>query len=580
MLEKLAAIANFADQHGEYEMANDLTQLVKNAQLFDALRSLFDPSTSELGPDDSWWRRLTRGWQKGKFDRRLGLALAINAERTKLNKKIEQLSAPLKEFSAQVSAFYDKVKSGGDNYTATDFKAELSKLKSDAAKMKNLVGGRDLRKALDMRNKLNQQQIAAVEKIKGIDPEHKDFLIKLLNGEIKQAPTGEAAREEAVPGAKPDAGVKKTQEEKAIGDWLKLQNIVRRPYDEGFTTSRSAKRAAIMYQRYGFNPFAILEFFKEHPEKKEEGVELFGHRLRKLFDDLNYAVEFEKAQQQKTEKPVIVEAPKAETPKVEAPAAAAVPAAAPTPEAAPAAAPKVEAPKPAKKVSPEMEMFRKHDKLERELAAKQKAKADKAKAKKETLPEEKTPRAQEEIAPISPASDLAISTAARVSREITRLGRVRQLAKLAQEFEPKDVKDEDLLDVLDPLDRLQDRDLMDAGLPEQFDEERDYDPTQTSVDMYHGEKEEEAMRGGEDDEDGGSWGWRNELRSREKQDTLNSLLSKMEQFGRLWREAPDEGARKLIQIQLDKLQAEYDLLEEKQKLEQEKKLPEGWADDK
>jgi len=571
MLEKLAAIANFADQYGEYEIANDLTQLVKSAQLFDALRTLFDPSTSELGPDDGWWKRLTRGWSRGKFDRRLGLALAINAERTKLNKKIEQLAAPLKDFSAQVSAFYDKVKAGGDNYGAADFKAELSQLKANAAKMKNLIGGRDLRKALDMRNRLNQQQIAAVEKIKGIDPEHKDFLIKLLNGEIKSTPqAGIAAKEEAeaVPGAKPEAGVKKTQEEKAIADWLKLQNIARRPYDEGFSTSRSAKRAAIMFQRYGFNPFAVLEFFKEHPEKKEEGVELFGHRLRKLFDDMNYAVDFELSQRpQKVEAPKVEVEPKSESIVTPPPGAS---------TAAPGNVlePKTETPKVEKPLTPVQEMARKHVAKERELAEKK----EKSKTKR-TLPEEKTQRAQEEISPIAP------TTAARVAREITRLGRVRQLAKIAQnlDLEPLD-------DGLKPVEEEfiglvpNDEDVYVApeAKLETFDEEKDYDPTQTGVDMYHGEQEEGAMKGDpEDDEYGHSdWGWRNERRHREKQDTLNSLLSKMEQFGRLWREAPDEGARKLIQVQLDKLQAEYDRLEEKQKLEQEKKLPEGWVDDK
>lgn len=578
MLEKLAAIANFADQHGEYEIASDLTQLIKNAQLFDALRTLFDPSTSELGPDSSWWKRLTRGWSKGKFDRRLGLALAINAERTKLNKKIEQLAQPLKDFSAQVAAFYDKVKSGGENYGATDFKAELSQLKSDAAKMKNLVGGKDLRKALDLRNKLNQQQIAAVEKIKGIDPEHKDFLIKLLNGEIKKAPEGVAKEEakEVVPGATEMGGsIKRSPEQKAVSDWLKLQKIVPADYDEGFSGARSQGRAAQIYQRYGFNPFAVLQFLKENPEKKKEGVELFGPRFRKLIEDMNWAIELEKAKEQKVEKALeSLNAPKEEV--VPAPAAAAPAAEAPKAEApkkveAPAATPA--AAKPKKKLSPDAQAdiatLSQVDKYERELEDKKKGKG-----KKVSLPEEKTPRAQEEIKPISPASDLAVSTAARTAREITRLGRVRQLAKFAQDMQ----KDEDLLDVLDPLDRSED--LMDKGIPEQFDEEKDYDPTQTGVDMYHGEQEEEAMRGDEDDEDGGSWGWRNELRMREKQDTLNSLLAKMEQFGRLWREAPDEGARKLIQIQLDKLQAEYDLLEEKQKLENEKKLPVGWVDDK
>lgn len=462
MLEKLAAIADLADQQGYHEAASDLTQLIKTAQLFDALKTLFDPSTSELGPDSNWWKRLTRGWSRGKFDRRLGLALAINAERTKLNKKIEMLAQPLKDFSAQVSGFYDKVKSGGDNYGAMDFKSELSQLKSDAAKMKNLIGGKDLRKALDLRNKLNVQQISAVEKIKGIDPEHKDFLINLLNGNIKKTPEGKpenkdvgkdtarpstwptaeewAARgvnapitvvPEAVPGQQ-DGSVAagRTKEQKAISDWLKLQDIARRPYDDGFKTSRSAKRAAIIYQRYGFNPFAVLEFFKNNPSKREEGVELFGYHFRKLFDDLDFGVELEKAKSPEVAKEVNKEVKEVakEVAKEEVAAPASVPAA-----VAPASVekkPSAPATKKPSELELDKEMARTHDKKEKA----EEARAVARKKKVEPKPEEKTPRPPiTDIPLVSPASDLAVSTATRTSREITRLGRIQQLRKLSQE---------------------------------------------------------------------------------------------------------------------------------------------------
>lgn len=182
-LFKLGSIADFADRNGYHEIASDCTQLLKNAQIFDALSTLLNPSESELGDDAGFWKRLTRGWKSGKFDKRLGLALAINEEREKVNKRILELAEPLKTFSDQISSFYNKVRSGGDNYSALDFKSELSQLKSELSKMKMLIAGRPIYKLLDQRNRLNQQQVSAIDKIKGIDPEKKAILIKLLKGE-------------------------------------------------------------------------------------------------------------------------------------------------------------------------------------------------------------------------------------------------------------------------------------------------------------------------------------------------------------------------------------------------------------
>lgn len=449
MLEKLAAIADVADQQGYHEAASDITQLIKTAQLFDALKTLFDPSSSELDLNSGFWKRLTRGWQRGKFDRRLGLALAINAERTKLNKKIEQLAAPLKEFSNQVSAFYDKVRSGGDDYGAMDFKEELSRLKSDASKMKNLIGGKDLRRALDMRNKLNVEQISAVEKIKGIDPEHKDFLVKLLNGEIK----GEAQQssKQDVPGAVQQSGTgvqpamgfseKRDEQQKPVKDWLKLQKLPRLDYEEGFTTPRSRQRALQFYSRYGFNPMVVEDFFKNNKDKKEELLEQVGKKVfGDFFKDVNWTFEIEKEQKAKEQQKAVAPAKPAE---VIVPAEVAKEKAKEMPM--PSGPPPIPADAPAKKLDDTavtLKMLKDLERGEKELAEKRKSK---------TKPEEKTQREVETI-PMSPASDLAFSTASRVSREITRLGRMHTLKKIADDMQ----NDEDLLDILDPLDRMGD----------------------------------------------------------------------------------------------------------------------------
>lgn len=509
MLEKLAAIADFADQNGEYTTANELTTLIKEAQFWDAVKTMLNPSSGELGEDASFWKRLTRGWKAGKFDRRLGLAFAINEEREKVNKKILSLSAPLKEFSAQVSAFYDKVRSGGDNYTAQDFKEELSTLKSSAGKMKNLIGGKDLRKALDLRNKLNSQQISAIEKIKGIDPQKKEFLIKLLRGEAAQQAGPAAAGEEKAQAPRqtgeygPASTNGKSPEQKAIGDWLKLQKFPRREYDEGFTTPRSRGRASTIYGRYGVNPFVLAEFFRQNPDKKDEVMDLVGSKpFNKMFEDIRWAIELEKKEEEKKEieklvpgaptAPETILTPTEEKEKVletvkEIAREKEQEPVAPTPVAAPKSQP---APKPSDMMSvpnipllttpppatKKEEVRKSRTSRDKELARLQKAVEQKAKPAP-TLPkaEEKTTRVE------SPADDkIVVTMAARTARQVTRLGRVQQLRKLADNMQA----DEDLLDVLDPLDDVGNQDLMFYGEDgEELDPEKDYSPEESAREM-------------------------------------------------------------------------------------------------
>ncbi len=278
MLEKIAAIANFADQNGQYETANELTQLLKTAQLFEAIKSLFDPSA---GGD--FLKRLSRGWKRGKFDRRLGLVFAINEEREALNQKIEKLSKPLKEFADKVNSFYTKILSGAgtSNYSSTDFKGDLATLRTDAAKIKSTLNSRDLRKSLDYRNKLNDQQLKAVENLRGVDEQQKATLISLLRGEA--AP--EAAKKESLPGVveKPK-DLMHGQNTTALLDWLKTLSVSTAKIDRDFST-REGISAAIKFQNeYKYSPAKLLEYFMD--KNREQFLSYGRDNFKKAFEEM------------------------------------------------------------------------------------------------------------------------------------------------------------------------------------------------------------------------------------------------------------------------------------------------------
>jgi len=583
MFQKLAAIADFADRNGQYDVASSATQIIKNAQLFDALRTLFDPGYSGLERDSSYWKRLQRGWSRGRMDRGIGLLLAINAERTKLNKQIAEYAAPLKEFQLKINEFYDKIRAGEADFGGGDLRQETSQLKKQLNEMLKLVDNKQLRKALDMRNRLNAQQIKALDKVKGLDEDTKSYLASVLRGE--QPPQAKSSEKE-VPGAiapAPEYGpasiAKKTTEQKAIADWLKLQKIPRVEYDEGFSTPRSRGRASTIYARYGINPIVLAEFFKNNPDKKDEVLDLVGSKpFNKMFEDLRWALELEKKEKEK-EAPVPATISPAPQKVEKAPSEMPVkpePAPAPSDISAPAGSIPLLTTPPPKSPS--------RKKRDIELAQIQKAIEERAKQKAPikpevqsptTLPEEKTPRVEK-------ADDLVVSMAARIGRQITRLGRVQQLRKISMELEVEGPTDEEVDEAhlfqnarelgYDPAPDADIYETFPEGR-ERFDEEMDYDPTTTRLEMEEGPTFEDDERGQYDP--------LYEKHSREESidSMLDSLYRRMESIIRLQEKTKSEEAKAMLEMELDKLQQEVRRLDKAKVLKKEKKLPEGWAND-
>lgn len=258
---KLATIADFADRNGDYKTANEIALLTKEAQLFDALRTLFDPGFSGLDRDSKYWNRLQRGWRRGKMDRGLGLILAINAERTKLNRKIEELAAPIKLFQQEVDAFYNKIIAGSNDVNASNLKNELRQLQDSLKSTLKLVSGKDLRRALILRERLSEQQLKSLDKIKGLDEESKTYLSSVLRGEI-------AAGQQGAEQVNPVTSM-------GIAKWLKTLGIKPRGIHEG-RKSKNVNVFRPFIKEYHTNPTAIVEFFNANPAAMDKGFDAFG----------------------------------------------------------------------------------------------------------------------------------------------------------------------------------------------------------------------------------------------------------------------------------------------------------------
>lgn len=465
MLEKIAAVADFVDQKGDHKTANELTEIIKTAQLFDAIRALFDPSFAG-GEGMDFLKRLTRGWKRGKFDRRLGLVFAINEEREETNRKIEKLSKPLKEFAEKVNAFYAKILSGAGtlNYSSLDFKEDLNNLKSDAAKVKNTIGGRELRKALDYRNKLNQQMLVAVDKIKGIDQGQKETLINLLRGEA------------SFPGATKNELPLSTERQKApmygqnttaLLDWLKTLSISSAKIDRDFSTREGLSAAFKFVEKYKFSPAKVLEYFldENHKELLQYGFDNFKKAFEHMMNSAEEAVKAEESGRTKptpTQQAAAVVTPVAgkpeqpieeikpieldkspvskpefesKNPELVGPSEAEV--------AAVAEKAKAEAAIAAEKAAKEKERLAKERAEKREQARriletqrairKYEEKKNKSRGKKNE-PKEVVPATPETKADDSPPK-LAASAADRLTREISRFGRMQHLKKFARNFD-------------------------------------------------------------------------------------------------------------------------------------------------
>lgn len=503
MLEKLAAVADFADRNGQYAIANDATNIIKEAQLWDALRTLFDPEhTPGVDRNTPFWKRLSKGWSRGRMDRHLGLVLAIMTERTKLNKKIENMIAPVKEFQEQVAAFYEKLRSG--NMTSDNLRDESRGLQGALKDTLRLITGKELRQILKMKERLEAQQLVAAEKIKGLDEETKNNLMAVLKGESLPGskPAEEATRQEQLPGEAPVDAMKR---------WLRNQKVPRMAYNQGASTKAGAHQFREFMDLYGFHPKAITDRFSD-VDLQAEGFARFPKAFSELLRHAQAILDYDAQrliheQRAKNVPGAAAAAPAPEPPMPEikkevaqeeketsAPASAAPPATTVVAPAAHAGAPELiplleKPPAPAPRKERDVELAQKV----KETTPRRKRPGGPLRERPiATAPEEKTPR------PTSSSVDdlpLAFSTATRTERQITRLGRMQYLRKLAVDLDEESTA-EDFIQQYDVRRRGNEtigdspEDIMNIGDRETFDENIHVDPDE--IEYYKGREPDDG----------------------------------------------------------------------------------------
>lgn len=280
MLTKLAYIAEVADKSGHYEFADLTAQLLKQAGVFDALYTLLDPSHSGLDQTSGWWKRLLKGWRRGRMDKAFGLALAIKAELNQLNAKINESIAPIKDFQALVADFYDKVMAGDNDVNAGNLNQELKDLQRGLRDTLSRVTDAKLKAALNHRQRLKEQLAKAIERIRGLGDDEKEFLVEtVLQG--KKAPLPEEAKmaPSAGGGSEEKAQSSTTGRSNDLSDmrgWLRTLSIKRMPVGAGAKTGRGQNFFRDFADKYGFNPIAITEFFDQNGEAQAEGLARFS----------------------------------------------------------------------------------------------------------------------------------------------------------------------------------------------------------------------------------------------------------------------------------------------------------------
>lgn len=519
-LTKLGAIADFADNNNQYDVAGQITNLLKQAQLWDSLKTLFDPEhTPGVDRNTPFWKRLSKGWARGKMDRHLGLVLAIMTERTKLNNKINELIAPLKDFQAVVGTFYEKIRGG--SITSENIREESRELQNGLKDTLKLISGKDLREILRMREKLEKQQLIAAEKIKGLDEETRGNLMAVLQGQSLPGanPRDEINSDRAGTTSYKDLSEdekRKVTEEK-VAKWMRSVGVKNKGLREGLQ-SKNVNMFRPFVNAYQANPFVVLEFFNNNPQALEKGFDVFGREFSNMYYWAENAVNKDREAAEKEKQipgsgetvkpaeegdteptPVVKENPenKVELPTVN-PALKSKPPAPTTFMTAP----------PEHGTSPEEEELRKSDEVAgalEDMRLKNNLKNIDTETIKKRLEEQRLRRQIEQAnvlkaIPIEKRRELlaepVTSTAQRVGREINRLARLRNFKKIANDTLLLD--DEDLLDVLDPI-GIQSEDIFDQGLDQElYEDEKDYNPTQTRLDEY---EDVQAPDDYEDDED-------------------------------------------------------------------------------
>ena len=179
MIDKLVKIANYADNSGNFALANNVDNLLKQAGIFDAFRTLVDPSYGGLDQTSSYWKRMQRGLRKGRIDRKIGVIFSLSIQREQLDTEITKLAAPVAEYKKVVDNFYDKLIA--KTVVPSNLKNEVRELRIALRSMEKLLASRRLVSLLKTREKVHMQMKTAVEQLKALSPESKDYLIKLLS---------------------------------------------------------------------------------------------------------------------------------------------------------------------------------------------------------------------------------------------------------------------------------------------------------------------------------------------------------------------------------------------------------------
>jgi hypothetical protein len=227
-----------------------------------------------------FWNRLSKGWARGKVDRNLGLVLAIMAERTRLNEKIEKITAPIKSFQEDVTAFYEKLHNG--HITSDNFKDESRSLQRGLKETLNTITGKDLRTLLKMRERLIKQQLTAADSISKLSDESKNNLMALIRGESLPGVSSNT------PGAQPGSNnnapplndVKMPFDKEyvppSLRSWLKKLNIAQLPINAHAKTGLGRHQFSTFMSAYGRHPKAVTDYFNNNGSAQAAGFDSFG----------------------------------------------------------------------------------------------------------------------------------------------------------------------------------------------------------------------------------------------------------------------------------------------------------------
>lgn len=164
MLEKIAAVADYADKVGEYSLADELTAFTKQAGVLEGLWNLINPKNYGGDKDRKLLNRLQKSLLQGKLEKRLARSMSKLIEVGRIEQAIAQESSPLKAFIDETTGLYNSIFKPGAS--PAEIKSSLNGLnKTLRGAQRNFSGGR-LAKLVEKREKLVHEALTTMNQAK------------------------------------------------------------------------------------------------------------------------------------------------------------------------------------------------------------------------------------------------------------------------------------------------------------------------------------------------------------------------------------------------------------------------------